>query len=100
MLSAGLISHSDLQRYMLYFVWSFCLFDSIVSLGIEPDNLAFDQLWRVFLLFSVALLSTRHIRRATACKKQHFYCRPEILSYIMRLFKKQGLCVLYLGPYI
>ena len=26
-----------------------------------------------------------------------FYFRPEIVSYIMRLFKKQGLCFLQLG---
>ena len=34
-------------------------FDSVVSLGFEPDNLAFDQFWNVLLLFSDVMLSIR-----------------------------------------
>ena len=36
-----------------------CHFDSIVSLGVELDNQAFDQLRNDLLLFSVVMLSLR-----------------------------------------
>ena len=36
-------------------------FDSIVSLGIEVDNVSLDQFWNVLLLFSGVILSTRSL---------------------------------------
>ena len=50
-----------------------CHFDSVVPLGVEPDNQAFDQLCNVFLLFSGVILSIRlffTILISTRCPKK------------------------------